>query len=239
MGAEVAAREEGAVEDPMAAASRGQVLARYHHLREISKRHHSKLLDFLSRDVVLDHARQLGLAVGRTLVLDRMDDLTLAFDLAIYTAPPGRSRAIGRYARSVRLAPGSDEALVLEAMCRAQFSIVRVERRHETAGLIVRDVLRGIDLWLVDQGLESSFSDGYMLATRLFTPECFAMTAGVNVPIARAMLEAVLDEVPQVRRKTPADGSDDRRFAEAIYRFALASGVMDRVTYQDPIRKAS
>jgi hypothetical protein len=27
---------------------------------------------------------------------------------------------------------------------------------------------------------------------------------------------------------------DDRRFAETIYRVALADGIMDRVTYQDP-----
>src|SRR5262249_13632025 len=27
---------------------------------------------------------------------------------------------------------------------------------------------------------------------------------------------------------------DDRRFAETIYRLALADGIMDRVTYQDP-----
>jgi hypothetical protein len=238
MGSEVAARQEGAVENPVAGASRGEVLARYHHLRDISTRHHSKVLDFLSRDAVLHHASRLGLTVDKMLVVDRTEELTFAFDLAIYTAPAGRSRAIGRYARSAELAPGSDEALVLEAMCRAQFAIVRVERRHETAGLVVNDVLRGIEHWLVDQGLESSVPDGYMLVTRLFTPESFSMTAGVNVPITRAMLEVVLDEVPQVRRKTPADGADDRRFAEAIYRVALAGGVMKRVTYQNPMREA-
>ena len=27
---------------------------------------------------------------------------------------------------------------------------------------------------------------------------------------------------------------DDRRFAEAVYKIALADGVMDRVRYQDP-----
>jgi hypothetical protein len=32
---------------------------------------------------------------------------------------------------------------------------------------------------------------------------------------------------------------DDRRFAETIYRVALADGIMDRVTYQDPPEDAS
>jgi hypothetical protein len=37
------------------------VLARYRHLREISKRHHSEILKFLSKDTILHHARRLGL----------------------------------------------------------------------------------------------------------------------------------------------------------------------------------
>jgi hypothetical protein len=32
---------------------------------------------------------------------------------------------------------------------------------------------------------------------------------------------------------------DDRRLAETIYRVALADGIMDRVTYQDPPEDAS
>ena len=116
MVAAIALREENA--GPAAAPTRAEVLARYRRLRAISKRHHTATLDFLSADAIVHHARQLGLAVGKTLVLDSMDELTLAFDLAIHTAPMGRSRAIDRYARSARLAPGSDETLVLEACAR-------------------------------------------------------------------------------------------------------------------------
>jgi hypothetical protein len=238
MVAAVVLQDENAVENRVTTSSRGEVLARYRHLRQISKQHHSKVLDFLAPDAVLHHARRLGLADGKTIVLDQMDDLDLAFDLAIHTAPAGRSRAIDRYARSARLAPGSDEALVLEAMCGARFSIVCVERRHEAAGLIVKDLFRETEHWLVDQGLESSVPDGWVFATRLYAPESFAMTAGVNVPLDRELLQDALDEVPQVRRKEPAEGVDDRRFAEAVYRIALASGVMQRVAYQDPVREA-
>ena len=41
-----------------------------------------------------------------------------------HTAPKDRSRAIDRYARAAGLSPESDEALVLEAMRRARFSII-------------------------------------------------------------------------------------------------------------------
>jgi len=237
MVAAVVLRKENTPES-LAASSRSEVLARYRHLREISKRHHSKMLDFLSRDAVFQHARRLGLAHGKTLVLDDMDELTFAFDLAIHTAPMGRSRAIDRYAGSARLAPRSDEALVLEAMRRARFSVVRVERRHEAAGLIVKDLFRRIELWLVDEGLESSLPDRWVLATRLYTPDGFSMTAGVAVPLDLELMVDALDEVPQLRRKSHAEAVDDRRFAEAIYRVALAGGLMERIAFRDPDRQA-
>jgi hypothetical protein len=238
MAAAVALREDHAFHNPAAAVSRGEVLARYRHLREISKRHHSAVLKFLAKDAVLQHARRLGLAHGKTLVLDDPDELNYAFDLAIHTAPVDRSRAIERYARSARLAPGSDEALVLDAMCHARFAVISIVRRHETAGLIVNDLFRERELWLIDIGLESSVPDGSVFATRLYQPEAFAMTAGVNVPVDLELITDALDEVPHLLRKSHAAALDDRRFAEAIYRVALAGGVMQRIKYQDPVDEA-
>jgi hypothetical protein len=213
--------------------SRAEVLARYRHLREISKQHHSAVLDFLSENSIISQARRLGLAQGKTLVLDGMDDLHLAFDLAIYTAPKDRSRAIDRYARAARLAPESEEALVLEAMRRARFSIISIVRRHAVAGLIAEDLFRGVEFWLVDEGLESSLPDGAALATRLYTPEGFAMTTGVLVPLDIELIEDAIADTPQLLRNRRTEVIDDRRFAEAIYRVALASGLMEHVTYQD------
>ena len=92
------------------------VLARYRQLREISKKHHHDILKLISGDAMLQQARRLGLVQGRTLILDDMEEMSYVFDLAIYTAPPRRSRAIDRYARSAQLPPGSDEARMLEAM---------------------------------------------------------------------------------------------------------------------------
>lgn len=237
--AAVVVRKDIAVARPAALLSRTEVLTRYRHLREISKQHHSAVLDFLSKDAIISQARRLDLAQGKMLVLDSMDDLNLAFDLAIYTAPKNRSRAIDRYAGAARLTPESDEAMVLEAMRRARFSIVTFVRRHPVAGLIVKDLFRGVDVWLVDEGLESSLSEGTALATRLYLlPEGFAMTAGVLVPLDVELLEDAIADAPQLLRKGYEEVIDDRHFAEAIYRVALASGLMEQVTYQDTIAES-
>src|SRR5206468_6682637 len=126
----------------MAEMSRDEVLARYRHLRAISTHHHTEAMNFFSRPALLEQARHLGLAAGGMLAAESFDELTLAFDLAIHAARPGHTRAVDRYARAAAFRPGSDEALVLEAMRRARFSLWRVERRHEVVGLVVQALLR-------------------------------------------------------------------------------------------------
>ena len=64
--AAVVRREDKAVARPAALLSRAAVLTRYRHLREISKQHHSSVLDFLSKDTIISQARRLGLALGKT-----------------------------------------------------------------------------------------------------------------------------------------------------------------------------
>ena len=107
-------------------------------------------------------------------------------------------------------------------------------RRHTVAGLIVKDLFRGFEFWLVDEGLESSLPDEAVLATRLYTLEGFAMTAGVLVPLDIELIKYVIADTPQLLRR--ARGGD--QFAESIYRAAVASGIMERVAYQDTIAEA-
>ncbi len=73
-----------------------------------------------------------------------------------------------------------------------------------------------------------------MLATRLITPDRFSMTAGVLAPFDFELIVDLSAELP--RRLLDVELTvliDDRRFAETIYRTALADGVMDRVAYQE------
>jgi hypothetical protein len=225
---------ENIVEAQAPLPSRDEVLMRYRQLRQISQRHCSEVTKFMSPDAVLHQARRLGMMRGKTVIVDNMDALTLAVDLAVHTAPDGRSRAIDRYARSTRFEPGSDEALMLEAMRNARFAIVKVRRRHPSAGLIVTDTFRNTELWLVDEGLETSLPDGTAFATRYYSPDGFVMTAGVGMPVHVGLLVNAVESAPQLQRKSRAEVIEDRRFAEAVYRAAIEDGIMAGVAYRDP-----
>jgi hypothetical protein len=214
--------------------TRDDLLDRYLHLREISKKLHHEVLGAISADTLLKHARRLGLAQGKTFVLDHEDEMYYVYDLAVYTAPADRSRAIDRYAGSAPFEPQSDERLMLDAMRASQFAILLIERRHDSASLIATDILRNSKVWLLDIGLESSMDDGELIATRLITPGSFSMTAGVNVPFEIEMLEAVCALLPRSIGNSKLSGvAEDRRFAEAVYRVGLMDGVMDKMAYLD------
>ena len=179
-----ALREETFVDQTAPPPNRDEVLARYFRLREISKRHNDNVMKFLGKGAIFNYASRLGLTYGKILVADSMDHLTLAADLAIHTAPPDRSRAIDRYARSANLPRGSEDAAVLEAMRNARFGLLVVRQRHPSVGLIVTDVCRDArslvgrrEVWKPRCRTEP--------ASRADTlrPVRFVMTAGIAIPL--------------------------------------------------------
>lgn len=218
--------------------SRAEILTRYRRLRQIAKQHHQAVLDITAPDVVLDWARRIDLTLGKTMISDSEYEIGLAEDLAIYVARLGRSHPLDRYARAAGFAPGFDEAIVLEAMHRARFSLWRIERLHKTAGLVLRDLLRNEEVWLLDEAMARHARPGVEMAARLVQPDRFAMTARLIVPIfpklmaLPELMEEVLTRVPALRRLQRSALAEGPRFAVAIYRAAVTTGVMDFVRFK-------
>lgn len=127
--------------------TRREILRRYRHLRAIVTHHHSAALKFLTPEAIIERARRLGLAAGQALITDNEKEATLLFDLVIYAAREGRSRAIDRYARAAKLPAGSDGALMLEAMRHARFSLWRVERRQPKPDRLDEDSRLATDIY--------------------------------------------------------------------------------------------
>ncbi|MFL5256007.1 MAG: hypothetical protein ACJ8AI_24570 [Rhodopila sp.] len=218
--------------------TRTEILTRYRRLRQISKELHQDVLDIIAPDVELEWAKRLDLARGRTLLTESENEFVLVEDLEIYVARPGRSHPLDRYARAAGLAPGSDRAIVHEAMRHARFSLWRVERHHKTEGLILRDLLRDEETWLADEALAKGARPGMEMAVRLLKPDQFAMTARVVVPLmpelmTRAeLMEEVFIRAPALKRLQPGELASDPRFAVGVYREAVAAGVMDFIRFE-------
>ena len=121
---------------------------------------------------------------------------------------------------------------MLYALRNARFSIWRVERRHETAGLVIHDVLRETEEWLIYEKLEASAPENMAFAGCVCEPDSFTMTCGTIVPVTRGLIEEVTLDTFAWRRSDPGQVAQDPRFATAIYRAALDSGIMDHVAHE-------
>jgi len=109
-------------------------------------------------------------------------------------------------------------------MCRARFSLWRIARRHDICGLVLDDLLRQAETWLVDEELKKSGTAGMCFASRVYKADQFAMTSGVIVPIDRPMLEVVLAD-GRARRYSDAERvAGDTRLAATVPRWSWAYG---------------
>jgi hypothetical protein len=218
----------------------GDILDRYRQYRALANEHHTRAISRVTTDTMLERARQIGLAAGRSFLLDEDDtEWALINDLALYTAPPGRSSAVGRYTKSAMSHTVGMDAQILRGMCNAIMSIWQVDRHHEQAGVILKDILRGGEVWLVDESFATVARPKWVGAMRLMPVEDFFINCGVLVPMDQVSLAgAVIDRLGWVRGNDLKRVADDPRFAIALYRVGLERGAMDRVRYHavgDPL----
>jgi hypothetical protein len=185
----------------------------------------------MSRSWLDDQIKKLGLGKGKFVVTGRKEDLRFALDLALFTSHKDRLSPIHLYGSRSQFKAGSDELLVLEAMCRTRFSVIEFVGRHPVAGLNFKDMIRGDDIWLVDEGLESSYSGGTCLATRLFSPEGFAMTTGAVTPYVRGLFDVVTSNSSYLMRKDVSEMCDDRHYAATVFREAIAYGLTEGIQH--------
>ncbi len=212
--------------------TRDEILDRYQRYRQACTAMQTAALGAVSTPSLLATAKRLGLSDGKHLVADSDDDLVLVFDLALHTAPRGRRRAIDRYAAS-HTPVSEDEAAVLAALRDTRFSLFRVSGKHAPAGIRLEDLLRGGETWLVDVGLEASAKPGAVLAMRLATPDAFAISCGVAVPIDEDTLEEIFDiftDGGELDDLAPL--ADEPLFAQTVYQTALDLGLTDSVSYR-------
>ncbi len=212
--------------------TRDEILDRYQRYRQACTAIQTAALGCVSTPSLLATAKRLGMSDGKRIVADSDDDLVLVFDLALHTAQRGRRRAIDRYAASHHPTSG-DEAAVLAALRDTRFSLFRVSGKHAEAGIRLDDLLRGGEVWLVDVNLEATARAGAVLAMRLATPDGFAISCGVAVPIDEDTLDEILEFLSdggEVEDLAPL--AEEPLLAQTVYQLALELGLTASVSYR-------
>jgi hypothetical protein len=138
-------------------------------------------------------AKQLGLWAEGQIVADE-DALDMLVDVALFEPNQRGRRAFDHFLENgaQRLVPADLE--LARRMAGAFFSIFRFAARHETAGIWLEDLLEGgRRLWLIDEALDASASDGTIFGMRLFDAGPFHAGFGIVVPADEETIEFCIE----------------------------------------------
>jgi hypothetical protein len=213
--------------------SREDLLARYRQYRDIRTEIQTATLENIPHSSFLKQAKRLGISDGKVLFTDDQVELTLAFDLSLYTSKHGRTRVIDRYARAHAEDLSPQFRQVLTALCASRFSLFEVVERHELAGVVLEDYMRDDEVWLLDENFETSAKPGMIFASRVAPIEDFVITCGAIVPIDAETFEELADYLlNDLSTKELAELADDPRFAESTFQLAIELGLTSLVAYR-------
>jgi hypothetical protein len=160
-----------------------ELLARYQHLRQIGLQLNNRLVETLSRNVLDEGGKKLGILKKNVLVLDSEDEMAVLMDYCIHNVRRQGVNAIERYLMDSPPSPDSDEMMLLQAMRQARYSLFAVESVEPGVGVHVRDLLGDEPLFLVDVGFSRTAGPGMILAARVMSPGGIGMTTGAALPV--------------------------------------------------------
>lgn len=167
------------------------LLRRYRQLRAIMRELHSELMQVMPKGTLTEYGQKLGLLVDGTLVFETEDEASVLVDYCLYDGWSGQHNAVTRFLAKQPYAVGTDQALLMDAMSRARYSLFQVESVAEGLGVNCRDVLRGDGGTIVDEGLGSTAFPGVIVAGRLVALPELSMTTGAGLVINANTLEDI------------------------------------------------
>ncbi len=214
---------------------------RYLSCRQTTCGFNNAIVKTLSRDELQRGARDLGMFHRNTIVWGNEAEIAVFSDHCIYDIRRQGQTAVERFAAASEAPPGSQERLMLDAMVRARYALLLVQRPVGSVGLAVADLFREEEAILCDVSFAATVPCGAILATRVLHPESedFCMTSGAALPVSPDDVMDVAEIMVGLGAECPADfarlGREDRdRLTTRILRTLVRSGVTDFMTYAEP-----
>jgi hypothetical protein len=205
-------------------------LDHYKQFRELGRRYNLTLIKLLPPPALPECAKKLGLYKAGTLILNQDDEIAVAYDYCLHHYRRAGKTVIDRTLEASPPAPGTLEAVYLQAMAHAHFSLFRVLDILPQRGAQLIDLVTEVPVDLLDIGLSSTGLPGMIVAGRLLSFEDFTMSSGTLIPIPEPVFESRIQ--PVIRKflpEKPAAGprmprAQQAAFEAQILRIALHAG---------------
>ena len=213
--------------------NRAEVLSRYMRLRAAGRKLNSKLTERLTKDVLHEGGKKLGILQRGTLVFNSEDETCVLMDYCIYDVRCQGRNAVEQYLVDSAPDPASDEMVCLQAMRGAIYSLFLVESVIPGFGVTVRDVVSNKTILIVDVGFGDTGQPGIVFASRLVFHEGFAMTTGAALPISLLPKD---QQQPVISMLVKGVIPDDKGYFDPapLIRACLRQGCSSQVEYQRP-----
>ena len=216
--------------------NRAEVLSRYMRLRAAGRKLNSKLTERLTKDVLHEGGKKLGILQRGTLVFNSEDETCVLMDYCIYDVRCQGRNTVEQYLIDSAPDPASDEMASLRAMQQAAYSLFLVESVMPGFGVTVRDVLSNKTILIVDVGFGDTGQPGLVFASRLLFHEGFAMTTGAALPIS-VLPEDQQQPVTKMLVKGMAPDKDGYFDPAPLIRACLKQGRSSQIQYQQPTER--
>jgi hypothetical protein len=196
--------------------TRDEALARYRPIRAAIQRILSGATKACSNADVKRAAKQLRVWSYGRIEVPNETAIDMVADLALFEPNQRGKRAYDGFLRGQALESGDID--LAHRMAGARFSVFRVLRRHELAGVWVADVINLAEsIWVLDQGLESSAPDGLEFGLRIFDAGDFHAGFGIVVPADPEITDFCAQAVARGNRLPVRHSLAATLYADAIW----------------------
>ena len=217
-----------------------EVLRTYRRLRNVLTDMNKEFVRQLPKKSLMECAKKLGLAKGKVMVFNNPDETSVLFDYFLYNSRTRGKTAMEHYAAQTPPPPGSDEMTVLRASIDSFFSVFQVRQVYKGRGVLLYDIFKEDEVFLMDIGLGDTGVVKMALAGRILPLADFHMSTGALLPLwAELVLEAVgpimdkwLLQHPDMGR-TKLSPALDANFSAQLIRAALRAGAIGAINYLD------
>ena len=188
----------------------------------------NELVHRLSRDMLDEGAKKIGIYHDGTFVFENEDETSVLMDYCIYNVYRNGRNAVEQYLCDDPPDPDSDEMACLQAMQHGIYALVAVLRVEPGVGCHVRNLFTEETRLLVDIGLSKTAKPGTVIATRLLDFGGFVAAGGAALPLG--ILDS--DELDEWQRKLRAGVDDERSDPAPLIRACLRRGASANIRYE-------
>jgi len=200
---------------------------RYLHFRKQGKAFNLALIKRLPEGALQESAKKLGLIKAGTFILNQDDEIAIAYDYSLHHHRRVGKNIIERTLETDPPVAGSDEALYLDALRTARFSVFTVETVKSALAVELIDQVTRTPVEVMDRSLASTGNPGLVVVGRLLAFGDFNCSSGSLIPISPVVHQSRIEPVigkyfpDEASRKIQLSPARRAAFEAEIVRIAL------------------